>query len=146
MVTLGVEIEDAAAEQPELDPELDHHAEVAVGEGLDDGDEAADVVLATAGARVAHRPEAFGGQPVAPSEGLLAVLFARQVRRAPELRLAQQPPQALADLALVAVEVALQRRDVERRLDLRRELGRAPGGEHLAGRFGTGDSEGAFDL
>ena len=117
VVPLGAELEDRAAEQPELDADLDQHRQVAEGQGLERRERRADVAAAAVLLREAHPGLAGRGHldhdlldPLAerrPVEGL-GLLEDRGV-------LGEVGAHQAADLGVLAVEQRGQRRDVDRR-------------------------------
>ena len=125
VVPRGAELEDRAAEQPELDADLDQHRQVAEGQGLEGRERRPDVTAAAVLLREAHAGLAGRGHlehdlldPLAerrPVEGL-GLLEDRGV-------LDQVGAHQLPHLGVVAVEQRGQRRDVDRRLDVAGRLG-----------------------
>ena len=86
MVTFGAELEDAAAEEPELHAELHQHAEVSVRECLEGGDRAARLASTPVRFVESETPDAFRGQD---PQGRAAIVkkAVESARQSLELRL-----------------------------------------------------------
>jgi hypothetical protein len=79
VVALRAEVQDGAAEQAEVDADLDEQREVGERERLEAGDVAAEVVLAAVRLRVAGHRLAHLREVLRPRQDLLAMLLERQV-------------------------------------------------------------------
>ena len=123
VVVLRAELEDGAAEEPELDADLHQHREVAVGQGLERRERGADVAAAAVLLREAHPglpgrrhldDEVLDPLPVVLAAQRLGLLEDRGV-------LGQVVADQVADLGVLAVEERAERRYVD---GVRRELRR----------------------
>ncbi len=131
VVALGAEVEDGAAEEPELHAALDEQREVAEGERLEGRDRAADVAAASVLAREAERGLPIGRELLRPLHDLLPVLVAADLGiHGGELGPREHLAAARANLALGLVQVVAEGRRVDA-LELRGlVLGRLGGVGH----------------
>ena len=120
VVRLGAELQDRAAEQPELHADLHQHRQVAERQRLERGDRGADVAAAAVLLGEAHPGLAGRGHldddllhplPELGAGQRLGLLEDRGVRR-------EVGAHQVADLGVLAVEQGLQRRDVDLGLDV----------------------------
>src|SRR5262249_15921717 len=136
MVSLGSELVDAAAEKPELHPELDGQAMVVSAERLEDREKPRDVAAPAVGARIGSSTQSIPGQLAQPVEHQPAIRRCRKIVTIGEAGFAQSLPHRLPSLVLIPIEQAGKCGGIEG------ERCTTRGGPHRAARrlAGTGHS------
>ena len=104
LLLVGAEEEDAPAEEPELDPELHQHREVAEAEGLEGGHELFEGVVLPNHAGVGQGAEPFGGQSADDREDRLPSRFLRLVALDADGGVGQERAHPGADLLAARLE------------------------------------------